>query len=315
MGLEFPQIKRICVFGVGGVGGYFGGRIAEWINAHPACGLEVYFVARGEHLRKILSDGITVKTPERVISARPALALDDTARLPDLDLLLLCVKAYDLDSAVGSIRTRVRDTTIILPLLNGVDIGERIRTDLQNGVVLPGCLYLGTHIEAPGVISQNGGGGVIICGKDSRNPGYSGNTVTDLFKTVGLPLDWRDDASPAIWEKYMFIAAFGLVSAASGSTLGGIMEDERLRKQVTDIMREIAGIAGKKHVRLPGDIVERSLSKASSFPWDTKTSFQRDVEAGKRNEGDLFGGTIIREGTALGVSTPVTEAVYQSLPA
>lgn len=315
MSLQFPGIRRICVFGVGGVGGYFGGRIEEWINNHPACGLEVYFVARGEHLQKILSDGITVKTPEGVISSRPALVMDDAARFPDFDLLLLCVKAYDLDGAVRSFEFRVRDTTIILPLLNGVDIGERIRANVSNGVVLPACLYLGTHIEAPGTISQNGGSGVIVCGKDPRNPGYSGSTVIDLFKTVGLPLDWRDDASPAIWEKFTFIAAFGLVSAASGRTLGGIMEEGRLRRQVTDIMREIAGIAGKKHVHLPDDIIEQSLAKASTFPWETKTSLQRDVEAGKQNEGDLFGGTIIREGIALGVPTPVTESVYGSLPA
>ena len=103
--------------------------------------------------------------------------------------------------------------TVIIPLLNGVDIVERIRAILDKGIVLPACLYLGTHIESPGVINQSGGNGIIIFGPDPKYPEYSGENVKAFFQKTGIKYEWYDDPLPKIWEKYMFIAAFGLVTA------------------------------------------------------------------------------------------------------
>ena len=315
MSNNFPDIKRVCIYGTGGVGGLFGGRIAEVFNGNPQFqDYAVYFIARGEHLKAIKQHGIIVKTPDRTISAKPNLATDDIREIPPPDLILLCVKGYDLPQAAAAIKLVINHNTVIIPLLNGVDIVERIRTVLDNGIVLPACLYVGTHIESPGVISQSGGNGIIIFGPDRKHPEYSGDSVRDFFQKTGIKYEWYDDPLPKIWEKYLFIAAFGLVTAAYGESLGEVVKNAEHLSMARSITTEIYAVAGKKNINLPADIIEISMNKAANFPGEAKTSYQRDIESGsKNNEGDLFGGAIIREGKALGIPTPVTEAVYKKI--
>jgi 2-dehydropantoate 2-reductase len=255
-----------------------------------------------------------VKTPERTISAKPYLATSDIGEIPSPDLILLCVKSYDLNQAVASIKTVINNYSVIIPLLNGVDISERIRTILDRSIVLPACLYLGTHIESPGVINQNGGSGVIIFGPDRKIPEYSGENVKIFFEETGIKFEWHNDPLSPIWEKYIFIAAFGIVSAFTGNTLGAIMEIDEHRNMVRGIMEEIYAISRMKSIDLPKDIIDKSMNKAYNFPYEARTSYQRDIESkGSFNEGDLYGGTIIREGRALGISTPITESVYRQI--
>jgi 2-dehydropantoate 2-reductase len=314
MSKYFPDIKRVCIFGTGGVGGYFGGRIAEAISNQRSKGLEIYFIARGENLKAIKQHGITVKTPECTFSAKPTLATNDIGEIPSPDLILLCVKSYDLKQAVTSIKRIISSNSVIIPLLNGIDISERIREVMDIGVVLPACLYLGTHIESPGVINQNGGNGVIIFGSDRKSPEYCGENVIAFFQETGVKSEWHDDPLSPIWEKYIFIAAFGLVSAFTGKTLGAIMETDEYRNMVKGIIEEVYAISRIKAINLPKDIIEKSMNKAYNFPYDARTSYQRDIENKSRfNEGDLYGGAIIREGRASGISTPITESIYHKL--
>lgn len=314
MAFNYPEINKVCILGTGGVGGYYGGKIAESINREKAPGQEVYFIARGEHLQAIKLSGIIVKTPARTISGMPTLATDNIREIPSPDLILLCVKSYDLEAAVKSAKDKIQDRTLILPLLNGIDIYERIRKIIKNGMVLPACVYLGTHIAGPGVIEQNGGNGVILTGPNPLFPQYTGQYLQHYFRTKDIEMTWNNDPRPAIWEKYLFIAAFGLVSAFTEKSLGVIMESDKLRGMVRGIIAEILSLAISKGIRLPEDILEASLNKAFNFPYDARTSYQRDIESQRQlNEGDLYGGTIIREGIASGVPTPVTESVYRQI--
>jgi 2-dehydropantoate 2-reductase len=307
----FPNIKRVCIYGTGGVGGYFGGRIAEAFQQDKSDKREIYFIARGKHLEALQRNGITVKTPERIIKSIPTKAAQYFHEIPDPDLILLCTKSYDLKAAVKDIKTKTKENTVIIPLLNGIDIYERIRTDLESGMVLPSCVYLGTHIETPGIISQSGGNGIILSGKDPQFPLYTAENVRQFFKELGIGFEWNDSPYPAIWEKFIFIAAFGLVTASSGAVLGEVVKKKELNEAARGIIREIVTIAGKKNVKLPEDIVERSMKKAGNFPYETRTSFQRDVESWpKPNEGDLFGAAILREGVKFGIPTPFTEKTY-----
>jgi 2-dehydropantoate 2-reductase len=314
MDSNFPEIKRVCIYGTGGVGGYFGAKIAAAFTSPQFKDYEVYFIARGPHLQAIQQHGLVLKTPAGAINARPTLATADIREIPPPDLILLCVKGYALPQAAAAIKNVVGENTIILPLLNGVDIVERIRLVLAEGIVLPACLYVGTHIESPGVINQSGGNGIIIFGPDRKHPEYSAESIKAFFTKTGIKFEWYADPQPKIWEKYMFIAAFGLVTALYGEALSGVIGNPVHRDLVSGIMQEIYAVSVKKNIGLPANIVEMSMQKAANFPPDARTSFQRDIESGSRfNEGDLFGGTILREGKALGVATPVTEAVYQQL--
>jgi 2-dehydropantoate 2-reductase len=309
------NIQTIWIYGVGGVGGFIGGKIARFLQKEHRKDTRLYFIARGEHLKEIQKKGLILNMgSEKRLICVPTCATDNIADLPSPDLCFLCVKSYDLDAVCDALKGHIKPETVIIPLLNGVDIYERARRVLRNGKILPACVYVGTHIERPGVVTQKGGEGKILMGKDPRRPDFYPEEVLQFLQEAAISFQWFENVLPAIWEKYLFIAGFGLVSALSGKTLGQIMEDAESRSLVAGIMEEIFLISKQKHMTFPEDIVTISVAKARAFPPETKTSYQRDVEQKeKRNEGDLFGATIMRMGKETGVTTPVTESVYKKI--
>jgi 2-dehydropantoate 2-reductase len=315
LNIKFEQEKKmkICFFGVGGVGGYFGALAVNHLNSQH----EIHFVARGKHKDAICANGLTLKKNggAEMINARPSICTDDVSELPVCDLIILSVKGYDLAEAALQIAKITDEGTVILPLLNGVDIYQRIRESLQKGIVLQSCVYVGTHIESPGIIYQKGGNCKILAGIDPQYPGFYPGSLLTLLEDSQIDFSWEaEKVSEEIWSKYMFIAAYGLVTAAFEKSMGQIFEDAELSLITKAIMLEIEQIARKRGVALSTDIVEKSLAKGAQFPYETKTSFQRDVESkGKINEGDLFAGTVIRYGKELGIAVTNTENVYQKL--
>jgi 2-dehydropantoate 2-reductase len=309
------NIQTIWIYGVGGVGGFIGGKIARFLQKEHRKDTRLYFIARGEHLKEIQKRGLVLNTgSEKGLLCVPTRATDNIQELPPPDICFLCVKSYDLDAVCDALKGHIKQETVIFPLLNGVDIYERVRNVLENGIIFPACIYVGTYIESPGVVTQKGGEGKILMGKDPKYPDFYPEEVLQFLQEAAISFQWFENVLPAIWEKYLFIASFGLASAASGKTLGQIMEDAESRSLVAGIMEEIFLISKQKHVLLPEDIVAASTAKARAFPPETKTSYQRDVEQKKkRNEGDLFGATIMRMGKETGVTTPVTESVYKKI--
>jgi 2-dehydropantoate 2-reductase len=307
-------INKVCIYGIGGVGGYFGSKIAKKFADDKSMNHECYFIARGEHLEAIKRKGIKVITPIETIVGIPTIATNDISELSNPDLFLLCVKSYNLDEVVKSIKSVVHEKTVIIPLLNGADIYERTRRNIGVGIVLPACVFVGTHIQQAGVISHDGGDGKILFGKDPEFPEFEPDTVIRFFDYVGINYQWSADPRSAIWTKYIFIASFGLVTVFTGKNLGEIMEDKKAIEMVRKIMQEIYNIAKSKSIELSENIIDESIAKANNFPDDTRTSYQRDVESkGRENEGDLYGGAIIREGESLGIPTPVTKSIYSEI--
>ncbi len=304
---------KICFFGVGGVGGYFGALVTNRFKHEH----EIFFIARGAHFESIRANGLTLKMNggSKVINVVPGSCTSSVQNMPVCDIIILSVKEYDLANAVKEIKKITNEKTIILPLLNGVDIYERIREHLHNGIVLPSCVYIGTHIESPGVINQNGGEGKIFTGSDPRFPDYYPELLLNLMKESSARIEWMGNKiNTSIWAKFIFIAAFGLVTATYDKTLGEILGDAELSRETKAIMDEIDSIARQLMIPLPSDIVQSSFEIAKQFPFETKTSFQRDVESkGEIHEGDLFGGTILRYGEELNIPTPVTSSVYAKL--
>ena len=307
------MIKNIGVIGVGGVGGYFGGKLGQVMSSDRE--LNVYFAARGAHLEEIRKEGLLLTTAEEGdLICKPTLATDRLEDLPILDLCLLCVKSYDLAEALKNVNRGIAKDTFIVPLLNGVDIYERIRAVVSNGFAFPSCVYIGAYIERPGKVIQRGGSCKILFGKDPQCGETIPHQVFRIFENSNTRYEWVDDPYPAIWEKFIFIAAFSLVTACFSKTIGQVMESQELRNYVISIMKEIVTLARNLGISLSETIVEDSFSKGSHFPYETKTSFQRDFEqANKLDERDLFGGTILRLGKSLRMDVPVTSLVYERL--
>ena len=307
------RVWKVLVFGVGGVGGYFGGLLARHYGGSESA-VTTTFVARGAHLRAIQKDGLLLNTAEQSgLVCRPDKATDAIEQLEPPDLCLVCVKGYDLDEASRHLAPLVSERTVLMPLLNGVDIRERIRAQAKTGVVLPACVYVSASIEGPGEVTQKGMAGLLICGRDPDHPEYDPSPVVRLFEQAGISVKYAENAYPAIWEKFLFIASFGLVTAWAAQPFGAVLEDTELRGLVRSIMEEIRAVATSRGIRFDESVADTSLKKAENFPFETKTSYQRDVEKGARNEGDLFGGTIVRLGQQLGVPTPVTQRLYREI--
>ena len=173
----------------------------------------------------------------------------------------------------------------------------RLRAAIADGVILPACVYVGTHIEEPGRVVQKGGTCKIICGPDPLQPGHDVSCLLELLDSAGIRHEWSIDPYPEIWGKFVFIASFGLVTACHDATLGQVLESAKMLEETKEVMKEIFKLAVSSGVGISPAVVDDSLKKAAGFPHETKTSFQRDFEnKGKDDERDLFGGTIIRLG-------------------
>jgi 2-dehydropantoate 2-reductase len=307
------MIKNVAVIGIGGVGGYFGGKLCQIMSSDS--NIHIYFVARGPHLQEIRKNGLLLATAEEGnLICKPTLATDRFGDLPTLDLCLFCVKSYDLARVLTEVRGVASQETLIVPLLNGVDVYERIRAVVPGGYVFPSCVYIGAYIEKPGRVTQKGGRCKILFGKDPQYRDIIPHEVFHLLERTHIRYQWVEDPYPEIWEKFIFIAAFGLVTACFRKSMGQVMESAELSNYVLSIMKEIVVLARREGIALREAIVEDSFNKGGDFPYETKTSLQRDFErADKLDERDLFGGTILRLAKSLGVDVPITSSVYGRL--
>ncbi|MFW6287372.1 MAG: ketopantoate reductase family protein [bacterium] len=305
---------NIAVVGVGGVGGYFGGKLTKLLDSN--LNHKIHFIARGNHLKKIIRNGLILDAEEGTILCRPTTATDDISTLPMLDICMICVKSYDLNNILKQLQQKIMDNTIILPLLNGVDIVYRIRNNIKQGIILPSCVYIGSHIKEPGIVIQRGGSCIIHTGRDPQSNNLAEdnkfiNNLLNLLNKAEIKYNWHQNPYNEIWSKFMFIASFGLVTAAFKKSIGEVLESKELSTYVKNTMNEISNIAKYKRIDLEKNIIEKSFKKAIKFPYETKTSFQRDFEqSGKKDERDLFGGVIIRLGRESGINVQTTEYLY-----
>jgi len=300
---------NIGIIGVGGVGGYYGSKLCKLISAKDA---KVYFIARGPHLAAIRRNGLSVKTAtEGDWTSHPTLATDEFNDLPALDVCLVCVKSFDLQQAAQRLRPCIGDATAIIPLLNGIDIYERMRRELDLGLIYPACTYIGVHIAAPGKIYQGGGDCKILFGCDPRAAEVAPQHLFALFDQCGIGYECRQNIEAALWRKYIFIAGFGMVMACFDKTLGQVMETPQLSRYVQGLMKEIAILAECKGLNLPADVVAETYRHGGDFAYEAKTSFQRDFEKENRlDERELFADTILRMGRQMGIETPVTGELW-----
>lgn len=171
------------------------------------------------------------------------------------------------------LKVKIHDETQIIPLLNGIDIYERIRKIIQKGYIYPACVYIGTYISEPGVICKNGGQCKIIYGKDYQRKDATPHIIMQTFERAKINAVFSDSYREAIWEKYMCIASYALVTAAYNKTMGEVYEDGKLSEKLKGIMNIIYKLAIKEKVYLSDNCVENADNKALDFPYDTKTSF------------------------------------------
>lgn len=301
---------KIAIIGMGGVGGYFGGKLAKAYV--PSGEHEVFFVARGDHLAKIKENGLIVRADDGDFTAHPTLATDRPAETGKVDFVLFCVKSYDFEEAARGIGGIVDEDTFILPLQNGVDKRSRMAKALGKGVALDGCVYMAAHIESPGVVLQAGGARKLVFGREPQDlPRLK--ELLELLTGAGINAELAEDIRLPVWSKYIMICSMAAATSFYEEPVGVILESSEKRNFLEGLIREIEKVAREMGVNYPKDIFNTTMEIITSFPYGTKTSMQRDFELGKRTELETFSGSILRLGKELGVDTPLHRRVYEAL--
>lgn len=301
---------RIAIIGIGGVGGYFGGKLAlEFADCRRH---EIVFICRGEHLAAIKKDGLQLSANEGNYVVFPSLATDNLQDAGIFDLVFFCVKSYHLEETARTLAGNINKDTIVIPLLNGVDIAERLSRILPASRILKGCVYIASSIEKPGVVRQTGGNCKLIFGKDDQSA-KNYQFILDILLQAKINAELTDKISTALWTKYLLICPLAGLTAATGKTFGAIMETPNLENRLKGMISEVKLIAEARKVTLPEDIVERVLEKIGSFAYDTKTSMQIDQERGNPTEIDIFTAYIKQSGIELGISTPLHNRICDQL--
>jgi 2-dehydropantoate 2-reductase len=303
---------RVAIVGIGGVGGYYGGRLAH--RFPPGSEHEILFLCRGAHLEVIRHSGLRLITRSGELVARPALATDDPAALGKVDVAVFTVKGYDLPQSALSMRPAVRADTIVIPLGNGVDNDDILREGLKTGIILNGGVYISTHVEVPGTVEQTGGSCKLFFGLAGGDI-EPFRPVENMFRAAGIDATLIGDVRPDVWGKYIFIGPMSGVTSVYGLTLGQVLGDAEKRSMLAGLMREVESVARAQGVRLADGIVDEALGKASSFPPDTKSSMQLDVERGRKTEVETMLGYVVRKGAELGIATPLHDRAYAELTA
>ncbi|HOW56668.1 MAG TPA: 2-dehydropantoate 2-reductase [Smithellaceae bacterium] len=301
---------RIGIIGMGGVGGYFGGKLAREYAGKGKH--EIIFVCRGEHLAEIKKNGLKLFTKEGDYSVRPDLATDNPAAAGVFDLAFFSVKSYHLEKAARDFSAGINQNTIVIPLLNGVDIAERLRKSLSAANILQGCVYISSSVAKPGTVRQTDGSCQMLLGTDDGSA-KSYQHVLDILLEAKINAELSDKISIALWTKYILICPLAGITAATGKTFGGVMENADLKNQLRKMMQEVRIIAAARKVVLPENIVEQTLDKIGRFAYDTKTSMQVDRERGNKMEIDIFTAYIRKAGRELGIPTPWHNEIFNFL--
>jgi 2-dehydropantoate 2-reductase len=297
---------KIMVMGTGGVGGYYGGLLAQQGN-------DVTFIARGAHLEAIRANGLQVKSIFGDFTVKPAKATDNPAEVGEVDLILFCTKTYSLDEAAQAIQPVIGPQTTVLSLLNGVDATERIGKVVGLEHVIGGATWLSSAVEAPGVIKQVSQFRRIVFGELDGSQTERIQSIYDVLKNTGATVEVSENILKILWTKFVFISAASSFGSLTRLPMGEYRSVPETRAMITGLMREVEAVARVQGIVLDEDVVQKSLDFIDNAAPHIKASMQLDVEAGRRTELESMIGVIGRKGRELGVPTPIADFIYASL--
>ena len=297
---------RIAVFGTGGVGGYFGGRLSQ-------AGEDVVFIARGDHLKAMLTQGLRVDSVKGDFLVKPVQATDDLAKAGIVDVVLLGVKAWQVPEAAEAIRQMVGPETFVLPLQNGLEAPTQLAAVLGNQHVLGGLCGLSTFIVGPGHIRHAGAEPFVRFGELDNRPSDRVELLQKAFKRAGVIAEIPQNIQVALWMKFLFITGWSGVGAVTRTPLGVWRSLPDTRQMAETALQEIVRVAQARDIALPENPVPMTMKMYDSFPPGITSSMQRDIAEGRPSELDAQIGAVVRFGKEADVATPLHQFIYHSL--
>lgn len=297
---------KIAVIGAGGVGGYFGARLA-------ASGQDVWFIARGRHLEAMRHQGLQVLSGNGDVLVKPVQATSDAREAGTADLVMLAVKLWSTREALEQARPLVGADTTVVSFQNGVIAVDEVIAAFGRGRTLGGVANIAAVIEQPGVIRHTGSMALLQFGELDGAMSPRVQALQDACEKASIQCRATDDIQKAIWEKYVFLVSASSMTALTRLPLGPVREDPDTRALMTQVMTEVAAVGRAKGVALDADLVERLLQRLDGLPREMVASMLGDLERGNRLELPWFAGGVVRMGRELGVATPANGFIYAAL--
>lgn len=293
---------KVTVVGAGGVGGYFGGRLA-------LAGVDVSFLARGEHLDALRSDGLRVRSVRGDFEVSVT-ATDDPASIGEADYVLVTVKSFDTDRVASLLPSLVGEGTAVVSLQNGVDNEERLAAVVGEDRVLGGAAYIFATITAPGEVTHTGGPASVVVGEWGSGQSRRVASLVEMFRHAEVTAEASEDIRAVLWSKFAFICAQAGATAAVRLPIGEIRTQPAARELFRGLAAEVCAVAAAEGVRLPPDLPDRTLGFADDLAPGGYSSLHHDLVHGRRMELEALHGEVVRRGRRLGVEVPYSRAVY-----
>ena len=298
---------KILIMGSGGVGGFYGGRLAN-------TGSDITFVARGAHLAAMRDHGLTIESEAQGnINIKPVTVTDDPASIGVVDLVILAVKLWDTEAVAKSIKPVVGPDTAVLSLQNGVVKDDILRGVFGDKVVMGGVAYVGTHIARPGVIHQVGTLQRLAFGEYDGRKSLRAETLLAALLKAGIQAELSNDIRRTLWEKYTFLVGLSGATASMRTTIGPVREHAQTRAFLYDLMQETVAVGRALGVALPENYADDRLAFADSVPGTMDSSLHHDLKNGNRLEVEWLAGGVVQLGRKAGVPTPCNRAVWDVL--
>ena len=296
---------RIAIMGAGGVGAYVGGALAKGGN-------EVSFVARGSHLEAMREKGLQMKTAKGDY-ALTVDATNDPGEVGIVDLVVLTVKSNQNAQAIPALRPMVGENTSVLTLQNGVDSYEELAKAVGPERVLPGTIYIESHIESPGVVRQSGDVARIVFGEMGGEISARSQLILDTFLEANLDAQLSQEIAKTLWTKLLYASSSAGTAAAARVPMSRFVQHAEARDTILAALREVEAVGRAKGIEFDDDVVEVAMAHILNAPKDVRSSIQIDLSMGLPIDIDTMNGAVVRIGNELGIPTPVHSLIYSIL--
>lgn len=295
---------------MGGVGGYIGGMLAG--KFHHSEEAEIIFIARGENLAVIKERGLKLITNDKEFTVNPNKITGKPEEVGNIDLLICCVKSYDLEESLQTIKHCITDETIILSLLNGIESAERISKLFPGAEVWEACIYIVSKLIAPGLVKQSGELKQVYFGSSGRLTEKM-NQINKLFNEAGISSTITENISSVIWKKFLFISPLASLTSAYNVNIGTIVSNPEYKQALLGLINELKAIAIAKGIILTEQDVNNMIERILKLPHDSTTSMHNDFKRGNKTEVDSLTGIVVKLGQDLKIDTPLYDELLEKL--
>jgi len=297
---------RFAVIGAGGVGGYFGGKLAHG-------GVDVVFIARGKTLEALRTNGLRVDSINGDFFVPKVNATDDPKSVGPVDVVLLAVKTSQIPEVLETIQPLIGNDTAVIPLENGMDAPEQIANAVGREHAMGGLCAIVSFIAAPGHIRHAASDPFLMFGELDNSRSERALRIADAMKAAGITADVPPDIHKSMWTKFLFIAPMSGFGAVTRVPVGAWRAVPEVRELARGAIEEIIALANARGVQLSPNAVDETFARFDGLAPDATSSLQRDIMQGKPSELDAQLGAVVRMGRESGVATPIHELLYSML--